>query len=170
MAAHNSSAPHGVNLTMIADVTVRLATLSEAADIAAMSRDYIEKGLPWTWTEERVAHSIRDPETNVVVAGENGAIIGFGIMFYASEDAHLILFAVRHAHQRRGVGSAILRWLEDVARAAGAKRIRVECTRENSPARNFYCEHGYHELDIAKKMYRGLKDGVHLEKWFRESA
>jgi GNAT superfamily N-acetyltransferase len=155
---------------MIADVAVRLATLSDAAEIAAMSRDYIEQGLPWTWTVERVANSIRDPETNVVVAGENGGITGFGIMFYASDDAHLLLFAVRLAHRRRGVGSAILRWLEDVARAAGANRIRVECTRENSVGRNFYCEHGYHELDISKKMYRGLKDGVHLEKWFRERA
>jgi ribosomal-protein-alanine N-acetyltransferase len=155
---------------MIADVAVRLATLSDAADIAAMSRDYIEQGLPWTWTEERVAHSIRDAETNVVVVGESRALAGFGIMFYANDDAHLLLFAVRRTQQRRGVGGAILRWLEDVARAAGAKRIRVECLKENSAARNFYCEHGYHELDIAKKMYRGLKDGVHLEKWFRENA
>jgi len=159
---------------MIADVAVRLATLSDAAEIAAMSRDHIEQGLPWTWTEERVAKAIRDPETNVVVAGEASAIAfsmaGFGIMFYASDDAHLLLFAVRRTHQRRGVGSAILRWLEDVARAAGATRIRVECLRENSVARNFYCEHGYHELDIAKKYYRGLKDGVRLEKWLRENA
>jgi ribosomal-protein-alanine N-acetyltransferase len=155
---------------MIADIAVRLATLADAAEIAAMSRDYIEQGLPWTWTKEREAHSIREPETNVVVAAENGGITGFGIMYYASEDAHLLLFAVRNAHRRRGVGSAILRWLEDVARAAGAKRIRVECTRENAAGRNFYCEHGYHELDITKKMYRGLKDGVHLEKWFREEA
>jgi ribosomal-protein-alanine N-acetyltransferase len=155
---------------MIADIAVRLATLTDAAEIAAMSRDYIERGLPWTWTQERVAHAIRDPETNVVVAAESSGIQGFGIMFYASDDAHLLLFAVRSAHRRRGVGSAILRWLEEVARAAGARRIRVECTRENSGARNFYGEHGYHELDIAKKMYRGLKDGVHLEKWFRESA
>ena len=155
---------------MIADIDVRLATLSDAAEIAAMSRDYIEHGLPWTWTEARVAHCIRDPETNVVVAGEKGALIGFGIMFYASDDAHLLLFAVRHAHRRRGIGSAILRWLEDAARVAGAKRIRVECTRENSAGRNFYGEHGYHELQIEKKMYRGIKDGVHLEKWFREDA
>jgi ribosomal-protein-alanine N-acetyltransferase len=155
---------------MIADVAVRLATQSDAAAIAAMSRDHIEQGLPWTWTEDRVANAIRDPDTNVVVAGESGDIIGFGIMYYASDDAHLLLFAVRSAHRRRGVGSAILRWLEEVARAAGAKRIRVECTRENSSGRNFYCEHGYHELDITKKMYRGLKDGVHLEKWFREEA
>jgi ribosomal-protein-alanine N-acetyltransferase len=155
---------------MITNVAVRLARLADAAEIAAMSRDYIERGLPWTWTEERVANAIRDPDTNVVTAGENGALLGFGIMFYASDDAHLLLFAVRRAHQRRGVGSAILRWLEAVAREASAKRIRVECLRENSVARNFYCEHGYHELDIAPRFYRGLKDGVHLEKWFREIA
>jgi len=158
------------NSSVITDAAVRFATLADAASIAAMSRDYIEQGLPWTWTEARVAHAIRDPETNVVVVRDSDILRAFGIMYYASDDAHLLLFAVRRDHQRRGVGSAILRWLEDVARTAGAKRIRVECLRENDAARNFYCEHGYHELDIARKMYRGLKDGVHLEKWLREEA
>ena len=37
-------------------------------------------------------------------------------------------------------------------------------------ARNFYCEHGYHELDITTKIYRGLKDGIHLEKWLRRMS
>ena len=152
---------------MIADAAVRLAVLADATQIAAMSRDYIEHGLPWSWIDERVAHAIRDPDTNVVVVGERGAIIAFGIMFYANDDAHLLLFAVRRAHQRRGIGSAILQWLEEAARTAGAKRIRVECRRDNTAARNFYSEHAYHERDIAKGMYRGIKDGIHLEKWFR---
>jgi ribosomal protein S18 acetylase RimI-like enzyme len=150
----------------IADVSVRLARLSDAADIAAMSRDYIEHGLPWTWTEGRIAAAITDPDTNVVVVGDQGAISGFGIMSYPDDDAHLLLFAVRSAHQRRGVGSAILHWLEEAARTAGAKRIRVECRRDNKAARNFYCEHGYAELRITEKFYRGLKDGIHLVKWF----
>jgi ribosomal-protein-alanine N-acetyltransferase len=152
---------------MIADVAVRLAVLADAANIAAMSRDYIEHGLPWSWTEARVAHAIRDPDTNVVVAGERGAVNAFGIMFHTNDDAHLLLFAVRSAYQRRGVGSAILRWLEDAAKIAGARRIRVECRRDNVAARNFYSEHAYTERDIAKGMYRGIKDGIHLEKWFR---
>jgi len=151
---------------MIADVAVRLATPSDAVEIAEMSRDYIEHGLPWTWTEGRVANAIRDADTNVVVVGERGSITGFGIMYFASDDAHLLLFAVRRPSQRRGVGSAILRWLEEAARTAGAKRIRVECRRDNVPARNFYSEHAYHERDITTRMYRGLKDGIHLEKWF----
>ena len=153
-----------------ADVAVRLATAADAEDIAAMSRDYIEHGLPWTWTEARIEAAIRDPDINVVAVGEHGALSAFGVMSYTDDDAHLLLFAVRRAQQRRGVGSAILRWLEEAARTAGAKRIRVECRRDNAAARNFYCEHGYQELSITTKFYRGLKDGIHLVKWLRPIA
>ena len=154
----------------ITDVAVRLARAADAADIAAMSRDYIEQGLPWTWTAGRVEAAIREADINVVVAGERGAISAFGIMSYPDDDAHLLLFAVRRNQRRRGVGSAILRWLEEAADTAGAKRIRVECRRDNSAARNFYCEHGYQELSITTKFYRGLKDGIHLVKWLRPIA
>jgi len=150
-----------------ADVAVRLARAADAADIAAMSRDYIEDGLPWTWTAGRVEAAIREADINVVVAGERRAISAFGIMSYPDDDAHLLLFAVRKNQRRRGVGSAILRWLEEAADTAGAKRIRVECRRDNAAARNFYCEHGYQELSITTKFYRGLKDGIHLVKWLR---
>jgi ribosomal-protein-alanine N-acetyltransferase len=132
-----------------------------------MSRDYIEQGLPWTWTAGRVEAAIREADINVVVAGERRAISAFGIMSYPDDDAHLLLFAVRQNQRRRGVGSAILRWLEEAADTAGAKRIRVECRRDNGAARNFYCEHGYQELSITTKFYRGLKDGIHLVKWLR---
>ena len=153
-----------------ADVAVRLARTSDAEGIAVMSRDYIEHGLPWTWTAGRVAAAIGAPDINVVVVGERGAIQAFGIMSYPDDDAHLLLFAVLRDQQRRGVGSAILRWLQEAACTAGAKRIRVECRRDNVAARNFYCEHGYHELSITTKFYRGLKDGVHLVKWLRSDT
>src|SRR3982751_3028600 len=104
---------------MIADVAIRIAMRADAAEIAAMSRECIEAGLPWRWRRERVARAIADAETNVVVAGEPGAILAFGIMSYLEEDAHLLLFAVRQSSRRQGVGSAVLLWLEAVARAAG---------------------------------------------------
>ena len=89
----------------------------------------------------------------------------FGIMYYADDDAHLLLFAVRASRQRQGVGSALLRWLEEAARAAGAQRIRVEARMDNAAARSFYNEHGYHERDRAPRMYSGRVEGVRLEKW-----
>jgi ribosomal-protein-alanine N-acetyltransferase len=152
---------------MISHLAIRLATPADAAAIAALSRDEIEHGLPWTWQEGRVRHAIRDVDTNVVVAGLAGAIAAFGIMFYADDDAHLLLFAVHRSQQRRGVGTALLQWLEAAAQAAGAKRIRVEARMDNVAARSFYNEHGYHERDVAPRMYSARLDGVRLEKWLR---
>jgi ribosomal protein S18 acetylase RimI-like enzyme len=155
---------------MIADIAVRLAVAADAADIAEMSRDYIENGLRWGWTHDRVMRAIKAPDTNVAVAGDQGAIVAFGMMSYADEDAHLKLFAVRRASQRKGIGSAILLWLEIVARSAGSQRIRVEARRDNLAARCFYNEHGYHERLIQKRMYGGVLDGVRFEKILRGSG
>lgn len=155
---------------MLAAHTCRLACLADAPAIAALSRDAIETGLPWTWRAERIANAIRDPDTNVVVAGAPGVVDGFGIMIYREEDAHLVLFAVQPNRRREGLGSAILGWLEDVARAAGTRRIRLECRRDNVAGRNFYSEHGYHEQEIEGDRYSAGVDGIRLEKWLRRAA
>ena len=155
---------------MLAAHTCRLASLCDAAAIAALSRDAIETGLPWTWRPERIANAIRDPDTNVVVAGAPGVVDGFGIMIHRDDDAHLVLFAVQPGRRRQGVGGAILGWLEGVARAAGAARIRVECRRDNVAARNFYSEHAYHEQEITGNRYSAGVDGIRLEKWLRRHA
>ena len=152
---------------MLAAHTCRLASLCDAAAIAALSRDAIETGLPWTWRPERIVRAIRDADTNVVVAGAPGVVEGFGIMIYREDDAHLVLFAVQPQRRRQGIGTAILAWLEDVARAAGARRIRVECRRDNVAGRNFYSEHGYHEQEITGNRYSAGIDGIRLEKWLR---
>ena len=152
---------------MIADATVRLAIISDAADIAVLSREHVEFGLSWNWREDRVTKSIISPISNVAVVERDKAVVGFGIMEYGDNDAHLVLFAVDPLHRRHGIGSAILLWLESVARAAGAERIRIEARHENTAARSFYNEHGYHERVIKKGMYAASVDGVRFEKWLR---
>jgi ribosomal-protein-alanine N-acetyltransferase len=152
---------------MISSLTIRLATFADARAIAQLSHAEIEHGLPWTWREPRVRRAIGEPDTNVVVAGPPGVVSAFGLMHYADDDAHLLLFAVHPAQRRRGVGSALLQWLEEAARAAGAARIGVEARMDNEAARSFYNERGYHEGEIVRGMYSGRVDGVRLEKWLR---
>ena len=154
---------------MLTDAVVRLALPADAAAIAAMSREAIEHGLPWSWRPERVARAIRDRDTNGAVIGEPGTLAAFGIMTYRADDAHLLLFAVHRHHRRQGVGSALLQWLEDVARTAGCQRIRLEARWDNVAARSFYNEHGYHERVIRPAMYSGVLDGVQLEKWLQRA-
>jgi ribosomal-protein-alanine N-acetyltransferase len=149
-------------------MTVRLATRADAAKIAELSRDEIERGVGWSWTQGRVLAAIRNPDTNVAVLAEPGAIHAFGIMAYRDESAHLLLFAVSPARRRQGLGTRVLQWLEQVALEAGIRRITLECRRDNSPARNFYAEHGYHEMEIDRGYYgRGVGrtiDAIRLEK------
>lgn len=146
---------------------VRLAQPEDAEHIAAMSRDLIERGLPWNWRSSRVLNAIRNPETNVAVVSVDGALVAFGIMEYAETHAYLALLAVRPSRQRRGIGSSLLSWLEVSARVAGAQRIRLETRRDNAPARTFYNELGYHEVAIRQGRYSDGIDGIVLEKWLR---
>jgi len=152
---------------MTVDPPVTIARPSDASAIAAMSRDLIEYGLQWRWRTHRVARAIDDPDTNVAVLRRDEELVAFGIMEYLDDEAYLILFAVAKLSQRQGVGSALLRWLEAAARAAGAQRIRVDTRRENVAARCFYNEHGYHEWTLEPRMYSKAVDGVRLEKWLR---
>ena len=150
---------------MITNASVQLATSGDAEEIAALSRDYIEQGLGWSWNAARVRRAIQDRDINVAVVRGSAGIFAFGIMSYRDEVAHLLLFAVRRSHQRQGIGSLVLRWLEDVAQASGVTRIDAECRRQNVVARNFYAEHGYHEHVISRGYYSGLEDAVRFEKW-----
>jgi len=149
---------------MDVNTKIELATLDDAVAIGEMSEAYIEYGLPWHWTPPRIARAIKNSSTNVAVARDQTELVAFGIMKYADELAHLLLFAVRQSRRRSGVGSALLVWLEDVARTAGITTIRAEARADNLAARAFYRKHGYRESSKVLGMYSGIEDGVCLEK------
>jgi len=142
---------------------IRLALPQDAARIAAISRDYIEMGLGWGWTPARVARSIRDRATNVVIAEYGADLAGFGIMQYLDDDAHLLLFAVRPEYRLRGIGSQLLAWLESTAATAGIELIFLEARASNAAARAFYAARGYRELVLLPRYYRS-EDAVRIGK------
>lgn len=149
---------------MIVIPKVSLATSSDARGIALLSRDHIEQGLMWSWTQPRVQRAIADRATNVVVMREQGYVLGFGIMRYGETRAHLDLLGVLAPRQNRGLGSALLAWLEKCAATAGIERIRVETRADNPRALGFYFKHGYARLDSTPGYYQGVIDAERLEK------
>jgi ribosomal-protein-alanine N-acetyltransferase len=149
---------------MIIHPSIRLAAASEAAPIARMSREYIEYGLGWSWTPRRVLRAIEDRATNVVVSHEQEAILGFGIMSYGETKAHLVLLAVEPRQRQRGLGAALLGWLEKCALTAGLPRVQLEARADNPGAIAFYEEQGYRSLGSVAGYYRGSVDAVKMEK------
>ena len=147
------------------DISIRLAAPDDAPHIARMSRDLIEQGLGWSWTPQRVLHSIADPLTNVAVAlDQAGTRLAFAIMKYRDEEAHLLLLAVLPEHGRRGIGSALVAWLEKVALTAGLNRICLEARVTNAAARAFYARLGYIEAQVVPGYYQGREASVRMAK------
>jgi ribosomal-protein-alanine N-acetyltransferase len=154
---------------MIDHLTLRLATRADSAQIAAMSRDLIERGLGWSWTPRRVLRSIGDAHTNVVVALENRSsgeqrLAGFGIMKYHDDEAHLLLLAVQAGDRRRGIGAALVTWLEKAALVSGVGQVYLESRQSNLQARAFYRSLGYREVQTVPGYYQGVEPGVRMAK------
>jgi ribosomal-protein-alanine N-acetyltransferase len=155
---------------MITQHEIRLALPVDASAIARMSRDFIEYGLGWRWTPERIATCMHDPATNVAVVDDAAHLAGFAIMEYHDEDAHLTLLAVSSASRRRGIGSALMAWLEATALTAGIASIYLEARTRNSEARAFYKSLGYREIRVDRGFYRGREDGVRISKDLRAAV
>jgi ribosomal protein S18 acetylase RimI-like enzyme len=148
-------------------LVLRLAQPRDAAAIAAMSRDYIESGLGWKYDAARVRRSIDDRDTIVLAACERAALVGFAIMDFGDERAHLVLLAVQPARRRRGVGRSLLEWLLESARTAGIASIHLELRSANEAARRFYRALGFSETLLIPRYYGGREAAVRMVRVLR---
>jgi ribosomal protein S18 acetylase RimI-like enzyme len=141
-------------------VEFKLARLSDAQRIALMSRALVESGLPWSWTPRRVALHIRGQESNVLTAWAGGQLVGFAIMQFFDEHAHLNLLAVEPMYRRLGIGQQLIEWLEATARVGGVIWINLEVRAGNTGAQEFYCRLGYQEVRRIPGYYSGRETAV----------
>lgn len=155
---------------ILADIRFRLATPADASDIAEMSRCLIETGLGWSWTRQRVEHAIRNTETLALTAIYDDEIIGFGIMDFGDETAHLSLFAVRESFQRQGIGLRMFGWMRSSALTAGIALVRLELRASNLDARAFYRALGFIDTGHAIGYYRGRENALRMVLDLRKSA
>ena len=146
------------------DHRLELARLADAAAIAAMSCRLIELGLAPSWPAERVARHIRGSESLVLTAKHSGSLVGFAIMQFGDTTAHLNLLAVDTPAQRRGVGKALLSWLEESAVVAGTFLIQLELRATNLAAHAFYAAQGYRDAGRVCGYYQHVEDAIQMEK------
>ena len=147
---------------------LELATAEDAAPIARLSRDEIERGLEWRWRPQAIRRLIAQPETAVVCArcrvkGKD-VLGGFGVMEFGLDRAHLVLLAVAPRLRRRGVARRILRWLEKSAVTAGISEVRLEVRVGNDGARKFYAMQGYRRGDYLRGFYQGREAAYRMTK------
>ena len=141
---------------------IQLAKPSDALRIAEMSRDLIESGLGWSWTPSRVARAINGKHSNVILTLDGNKLTGFAIMKYLNEEACLHLFAVHPNYRRKGIGTRMLKWLEETALISGNGVVYLETRLTNQEGREFYKSLGYKVIQHVPGYYRGRETAVYM--------
>ena len=85
-------------------------------------------------------------------------------MSYGEVKAHLSLLCVAPDRRQRGLGMALLTWLEKCALTAGLERIQLEARADNPGAIAFYQGQGYSAIGSVAGYYRGEVDALRLQK------
>jgi [ribosomal protein S18]-alanine N-acetyltransferase len=141
---------------------IRPARTSDAATIAAMSRDLIEAGLGWKYDAPKVASLIAEPDVLSLVACDRLGLAGFAIMQFGDERAHLVLLAVHRRCQRQGVARRLMQWLLASARVAGMAELSLELRAGNEAARAFYRAMGFTDAGLLCGYYRNRESAVRM--------
>lgn len=154
------------------EIRLELARRGDARAMAAMSRDLIERGLSWRWRPERLLHLMRDPESTVLRARRDRDLCGFAAMTFDWQRAlaHLLLLAVAPPERRTGLGTALVRWLEIVARRGGIGRVVLEVRADRHGAQRFYQRLGYRSVAVVPGYYEGREDAVRMAAALGASA
>jgi ribosomal-protein-alanine N-acetyltransferase len=142
------------------NVRLGIGRPEEAELMAEMSRRLVEYGLRWSWHAERIARALRNPECVVLAARDGRRMVGFAIMEFHDEHAHLCLLAVLPSYQKRGIGKRLIEWLELSARTAGIFWVELELRAGNEAAKRFYSRLGYSVTGTRRAYYAPAEDAL----------
>jgi ribosomal-protein-alanine N-acetyltransferase len=151
-------------------VTLRLARAEDAAVMASMSRDFIEAGLGWRYSPQRMRRLMGERDTVALVACDATAVRGFAVMHFGDERAHLVLLCVQPAQRRRGVGRRLLGWLLQSAEVAGIESVHLELRADNRDALAFYGRLGFQETAVVSGYYEGRVAARRMVRMLRGTA
>ena len=97
------------------------------------------------------------------VAVDGDEVVGYCGLYYLPPDSDVQTIAVKASHQRRGVGSLMLRTMVDTAIAKGCKHMMLEVAVENTGAMSLYERFGFRALGVRRNYYGPGLDCVVME-------
>lgn len=91
-------------------------------------------------------------------------IAGFIIAEADGAEGHIITIDIAESCRRAGVGTALLRGMEQRMAARGVRRVSLETATTNEPAVAFWQRHGYRSHGVLPRYYLGRLDAYSMSK------
>ncbi len=98
-----------------------------------------------------------------LVAEQQGVVTGYVIAHGADDEGEILNLGVAPAHQRHGVGRALVEQVLALLAGAGARMVFLEVRESNAVARRLYQSLGFAEVARRARYYRRpVEDAVIL--------
>jgi [ribosomal protein S18]-alanine N-acetyltransferase len=140
---------------------LRPMTWQDIPQLAALERELFAADA-WseqTWWAELAARPRRAYQ---VAEDGRGAVTGYAGLDRGGDVADVMTLAVAPAHQGKGLGRVLLKWLVEEARASGADYLMLEVRADNEPAHKLYAAAGFELLTVRRKYYQPGDVDAHI--------
>ena len=152
-------------------VTLRGYEPGEFETLYAIDRACYPRGIAYSRSTLRQFLELEGAECLVARTGEGteSAVTGFIVAEAEGAEAHIITIDVVEAHRRAGVGTAMLRAMEERLAARGVRRVELETATSNAAAVAFWEGHGYRKTGVLRGYYLGRYDAWRMRKSLGEA-
>lgn len=130
------------------DMMIREAVRSDAQSIWQLNCDGMGYSYPLDSTKENLESLLQSAADKIFVAEMDGSVVGYVHandyqLLYAPHMKNIMGIAVNKNYRHRGIGSALLRQVEQWARQTGAAGVRLVSGAARTGAHAFYRQCGY---------------------------
>ena len=112
------------------------------------------------WTRASFLHELHNPHGRLLVADEQGQVIGYFCNWLVADEVHVLRVAVHPDHRQRGVGKLLLQATLAEARRCSAHSASLEVRRSNLPAIALYQELGFRQVAVRRRYYENGEDAL----------
>ena len=141
-------------------MTVLANSLPERLALRPMAADDVDEVyalecsvFPHPWSRANFMDSLASGYDAWVVRDDGGALVGYFLLMYALDEAHLLDVAVEGRHHGAGLGRFLLDRIAARARSQGMASILLEVRPSNERALHVYRRCGYAEIGRRKGYY-----------------
>ena len=118
------------------------------------------------WTRASFLHELRSPHSQLTVAEQQGAIVGYLCCWYVADEVQILDIAVHPGARHQGIGERLLRHALGVGRRRGAQLANLEVRRSNLPALALYQKFGFREEAVRHRYYADGEDALLMIRRF----
>jgi ribosomal-protein-alanine N-acetyltransferase len=118
------------------------------------------------WSEELFLAELAEVSVSrdLAVAVLDSQVVGYASFRYVGKEGDVNTVAVSKDQQGKGIGTALMDWLESQATLRNVREIFLEVRSDNDAALKMYASRDYERIDIRRNYYGNTIDANIMRK------